>query len=61
MQNLKHKPILCMYIRIVKFKRSDCSESITCVFITAFAVVNVMASEDFTAYQPDELESLNHE
>ena len=50
-----------MYIRIVKFKRSDCSESITCVFITAFAVVNVMESEDFTAYQPDELESLNHE
>ena len=50
-----------MYIRIVIFNRSDCSESITCVFITAFAVVNVMASEDFTAYQPDELESLNHE
>ena len=50
-----------MYIQMVKFKRFDCSERITHTFVTAFAVVNVMASEDFTAYQPDELESLNHE
>ena len=35
--------------------------AVTCVFITAFAVVNVMASEDFTAYQPDVPESLEHD
>ena len=36
------KPICVgMYIQTVKLKRFDCSEGITHIFVTAFAVVNV--------------------
>ena len=41
MQNLKALTILRMYIQTVKLKRFDCSEGITHIFVTAFAVVNV--------------------